>query len=206
MTAPIVIVDYEMGNIGSLINMFRRIGGDAEVTASPDVIADARRILLPGVGAFDAAMQRIDALGLRDLLRRKALEDRVPFLGICLGMQLLVETSEEGEAQGLGLIPGHARRFPRGSGLKVPHMGWNEVTVTHPTALTEALPPDPRFYFVHSYYVTAEDRADAMLSCTYGLEFDAGLNRGSVYGAQFHPEKSHKFGMALLRSFTELPC
>ena len=204
-SAPITIVDYGMGNIGSLINMFRRIGVQADVTSSPEDIARARKILLPGVGAFDAAMERIDTLGLRDVLCARVLQDEVPLLGICLGMQLLVDSSAEGIRDGLGLISGKASRFPKGGGLKVPHMGWNDVTVLKDTPLTAALPPDPRFYFVHSYYVTAKDDADKMLACTYGTTFDAGLNRGSVYGAQFHPEKSHKFGMALLRGFVELP-
>ncbi|MGB3457319.1 MAG: imidazole glycerol phosphate synthase subunit HisH [Litorimonas sp.] len=206
MSAPITIVDYGMGNIGSLLNMFRRVGADAEVSAQPAAIAKARKILLPGVGAFDAAMSRIDELGLREPLRARALEDGVPFLGICLGMQLLLDRSEEGEAQGLGLIPGHAVRFPRHETLKVPHMGWNAVEIVKDTPLTSDLPDDPRFYFVHSYHVEARDRADVMLACTYGLRFDAGLNRGNIYGAQFHPEKSHKFGMAMLRGFAGLPC
>ena len=211
MASPaITIVDYGMGNIGSLLNMFRRIGAQAEVSADPAQIAQARKILLPGVGAFDAAMERIDALGLRDLLRTRALDDKVPFMGICLGMQLLGRASEEGTAKGLDLIPAEARRFPSSqgikSGLKVPHMGWNAVEVLKQTPLTESLPPDPRFYFVHSYFMEADAPADRMLACTYGQRFDAGLHRGNVYGAQFHPEKSHKFGMALLRGFASLPC
>ena len=206
LRVPITIVDYGMGNIGSLINMFRRIGAQTEVTSSSTDIARARKILLPGVGAFDAAIGRIDALGLRDVLCARALDAGIPFLGICLGMQILVDRSEEGTASGLGLIPGTAVRFPRGSDLKVPHMGWNEVTVLKKTALTATLPPEPKFYFVHSYHVAAEDRSDAMLACTYGTTFDAGLSRGNVYGAQFHPEKSHKFGMAMLRGFAGLQC
>lgn len=205
-TVPITIVDYGMGNIGSLINMFRRIGVQTDVTARPEAIARARKILLPGVGAFDAALARIDELDLRDVLRERALDARVPFLGICLGMQLLVDRSEEGTAKGLGLISGAATRFARGTGLKVPHMGWNEVSILRQTPLTEPLPENPRFYFVHSYHVSAENREDAMLSCSYGTTFDAGLHRDNVYGAQFHPEKSHKFGMAMLRGFAGLPC
>tara|TARA_R110002124_G_scaffold282450_1_gene457595 strand:+ start:14695 stop:15315 length:621 start_codon:yes stop_codon:yes gene_type:complete len=206
MTAPITIIDYGMGNIGSLINMFRRIGADTVVTAKPDDIADARKILLPGVGAFDAAMTRIDALCLRDVLRHKALEDKVPFFGICLGMQLLTNESEEGEAKGLGLIPARAIRFPKDAKLKVPHMGWNRVEIAQDTPLTANLPPEPRFYFVHSYFVQAEKPEDVMLRCTYGKTFDAGLCRDNIFGAQFHPEKSHKFGLALLKGFVGVPC
>lgn len=203
---PITIVDYGMGNIGSLINMFRRIGVTTDVTARAEDIARAKKLLLPGVGAFDAAMERIDELGLRDVLRKMALEKNVPFLGICLGMQLLMECSEEGSAEGLGLIPGAATRFPRGTGFKVPHMGWNEVNVLRETPLTAQLQEDPRFYFVHSYFVTAKNREDVILTCEYGITFDAALNRGNIFGAQFHPEKSHKFGMAMLRGFAELSC
>lgn len=206
LAVPITIVDYGMGNIGSLVNMFRRIGVQTDVTAQPERIARARKILLPGVGAFDAAVARIDELKLRDILCERALDAEVPFLGICLGMQLLVDRSEEGDAMGLGLINGIATRFERGTGLKVPHMGWNEVSVLRHTPLTEALPDKPRFYFVHSYHVSAENRADVMLTCSYGTTFDAGLNRNNVFGAQFHPEKSHKFGMAMLRGFAGLPC
>lgn len=207
MSSPLTIVDYGMGNIGSLINMFRRIGVQCEVVSDHRSIGRARKIMLPGVGAFGAAMDRIDALGLRDVLRAKALGEQIPFMGICLGMQLLTRSSEESPgAKGLDLIPAQTLRFPRASGLKVPHMGWNEVTVRAPTALTTPLPPEPRFYFVHSYYVQADDPADVMLRCHYGQEFDAGLNRGNIYGAQFHPEKSHKFGMNLLRGFSEIPC
>ena len=195
-----------MGNIGSLINMFQRIGAQTEVVSDLKSIGTARKVLLPGVGAFDAAMSRIDALGLREVLCEKALVDKVPFLGICLGMQLLTNSSEEGQTKGLGLIDGQTLRFPRKSCLKVPHMGWNRVETTQETPLTSDLPPEPRFYFVHSYYVKAADPADVMLRSTYGIDFDAGLRRGNIFGAQFHPEKSHKFGMALLKGFVSLPC
>ena len=201
----VTIVDYGMGNIGSLINMFRRIGVQSEVVSDLHAIERARKIILPGVGAFGAAMNRIDALDLRDVLRAKALEERVPFMGICLGMQLLTRSSEENpDAKGLDLIPANTVRFPRPLGLKVPHMGWNDVTVSKPTALTTPLPPEPRFYFVHSYYVQADDPSDVMLRCHYGQDFDAGLNRGNIFGAQFHPEKSHKFGMQFLTNFANL--
>lgn len=203
----VTIVDYGMGNIGSLINMFRRIGVQSEVVSDLRSIERARKIMLPGVGAFGAAMDRIDALDLRSVLRTKALEEQVPFMGICLGMQLLTRTSEESpDAKGLDLIPADTVRFPRTSEMKVPHMGWNEVTLSKPTELTALLPPEPRFYFVHSYYVQADNSADVMLRCHYGQDFDAGLNRGNIYGAQFHPEKSHNFGMALLKGFADLPC
>ena len=129
-------------------------------------------------------------------------------LGICLGMQLLTRCSDEGDLPGLDLIPARARRFPRGTGLKVPHMGWNVVHKQRATALTDWMAPDAetRFYFVHSYAVEAEQREDVLLTCHYGIEFDAAIQNGSAYGAQFHPEKSHRYGMSLLKAFANLPC
>lgn len=207
MSEVITIVNLGLGNIGSLVNMYRYLDIETVVSDELSCLRRARKIILPGVGAFGAATARIDLLGLREVLRTKALAERVPFLGICLGMQLLTRSSEESpEAIGLDLIPGHTVRFPRFSGLKVPHMGWNEVTVTRPTVLTHPLPPDPRFYFVHSFYVKADSADDVMLRSHYGIDFDAALNRGNIFGAQFHPEKSHKFGMAFLKGFAGIPC
>ena len=202
----ITIIDYGMGNIGSINNMFRRIGVDTLVTSDPEAIKRARKVVLPGVGAYDAAVKRIDGLGLRELLRKKALVDKVPFLGICLGMQLLVNESEEGTAKGLGLIPGNAIRFPKHNTLKVPHMGWNSVEIIQGNALTAHLDPKPRFYFVHSYFVQAENPKDVTMRSRYGQDFDAGLGHNNIFGTQFHPEKSHKFGMALLKGFVDIPC
>lgn len=200
----IAIVDYGMGNLGSIQNMFKRIGAAARVTGDPAVLADARKILLPGVGAFDSAMQRIADAGLREVLDRKALDERVPTLGICLGMQLLTRGSEEGQLPGLGWIAASTKRFPAIAGLKVPHMGWNLVTPTQPSPLTDGLPAESRFYFVHSYYVQVDDPADSLLRTHYGIDFDAAVAHGNIYGAQFHPEKSHKFGMKLLANFASL--
>jgi glutamine amidotransferase len=200
----ITIVDYGMGNLGAVLNMFKRVGAKAEITSDVARIADARKLLLPGVGAFDSAMQRINDSGLRAVLDRKALEERIPILGICLGMQLLTRGSEEGRAPGLGWIQAQTLRFPVDAKLKVPHMGWNEVRATRAHALVEGLPQPSRFYFVHSYYVRADDPADCLLRTTYGLEFDAALCRGNIMGAQFHAEKSHRFGMRLFANFAGL--
>ncbi|HEX6361929.1 MAG TPA: imidazole glycerol phosphate synthase subunit HisH [Albitalea sp.] len=200
----ITIVDYGMGNLGSILNMLKRIGAPACVAAEPAQVAQARKVLLPGVGAFDSAMARIDERGLREVLDRKATVERVPVLGICLGMQLLTRGSEEGRAPGLGWIAARARRFPALPGLKVPHMGWNVVTPTRACALTEGLPPEPRYYFVHSYYVEVDDPADSILKAEYGVAFDAAVHRDNIYGAQFHPEKSHRFGMQLLSNFARI--
>jgi len=203
----IVIVDYGMGNLGSIANMLKKIGGPAQVTDSLEEIEAASKIILPGVGAFDKAMERMNGCGLRSVLEKKALEDRVPFLGICLGMQLLTDRSEEGELSGLGFIPATTRRFrfDGGEKLNVPHMGWNLVRCSEPCDLTRNLPEEPRFYFVHSYYVTVEDQANSILRTTYGdMEFDSGIRSGNIMGVQFHPEKSHKFGLKLLSNFVEM--
>lgn len=200
----ITIVDYGMGNLGSVLNMFKRIGAAAQVASDPSVIDRATKILLPGVGAFDSAMQRIADSGLRDVLDRKALQERVPTLGICLGMQLLTRSSTEGRLPGLGWIAASAQRFPTQPGLKVPHMGWNVVTPVHASPLTDGLPAESRFYFVHSYYVTVDDPRDALMTTHYGVTFDAVIGHGNIFGAQFHPEKSHRFGMQLLANFAKL--
>lgn len=202
----IMIVDYGMGNLGSIRNMFHRIGVDSEIVSDPARLKGARKIMLPGVGAFDSAMERINKSGLREILDFKALEDRVPVLGVCLGMQLLTRSSEEGKLPGLGWVAADTKRFPALPNLRIPHMGWNITYPTQPNKLTENLPDESRFYFVHSYYVQADNRADSILQTEYGIKFDAALNADNIYGAQFHPEKSHKFGMKLLSNFAELPC
>jgi imidazole glycerol-phosphate synthase subunit HisH len=200
----ITIVDYGMGNLGAVQNMLRYIGVPSCVTGDPEAVAKAERILLPGVGAFDAAMLRIDASGLRAVLDHKALVQKVPTLGICLGMQLLTRGSEEGQAVGLGWIPAQARRFKPQPGLKVPHMGWNLVRATRQHPLTDQLPAEPRFYFVHSYCVQVEDPQHSLLRATHGEEFDAAIGMDNIVGAQFHPEKSHRFGMKLLANFARM--
>jgi len=200
----ITIIDYGMGNLGSVVNMLRRVEVECEVTGDPARIAGASRILLPGVGAFDAAMERIDAAGIRQVLDDKALHQRVPVLGICLGMQLLTRGSEEGARPGLGWIPADTRRLPGDLGLKIPHMGWNVAERTRPCSLTERLDGEIRFYFVHSYCVQTDDPCDTVLRTRYGVDFAAAVQRDNIMGAQFHPEKSHRFGMAILKNFAEL--
>ncbi len=195
-----------MGNLGSVQNMLRRAGVDSIVTSDPEDVKAATRLILPGVGAFDSAMRRLDESGLRGILELKANEEKIPIMGICLGMQLLCNGSEEGQLPGLGWIDAVAKKIPNTSGLKVPHMGWNIVEPTRSSPLTDALGEEPRFYFVHSYGVHVTDQSDSLMKCTYGIEFDAAINRGNIYGAQFHPEKSHRFGMTLLKAFADLPC
>ncbi len=201
----ITIVDYGMGNLGSVLNMFKRIGVDSEITADLGKIKEATKLLLPGVGAFDNAMKLINGSGLREVLDYKVLEEKVPVLGICLGMQLLTLESEEGKEKGLGWINAKTTKFNfEDNQLKIPHMGWNRVFSNQPNPLTDQLPEEPRFYFVHSYYVKVTNEEDSILKTHYGFDFDSGIHHDNVYGAQFHPEKSHKFGMKLLENFSKI--
>ncbi len=193
-----------MGNLGSIVNMFKRIGVEALIANSPEEVEKAEKLLLPGVGAFDEAMKRINERGFREVLDYKALEEKIPILGICLGMQLLTRGSEEGKLPGLGWIPADTIRFPKDPGLKVPHMGWNIVMPATPSPLIAGLPEESRFYFVHSYYVRVDDSLHSLLKCKYGVTFDAAVQKENIFGAQFHPEKSHKFGMQFLKNFSLL--
>lgn len=204
----IVVVDYGMGNVGSIANMLKRVGADALVSSQAHDIEKAEKLILPGVGAFDSAMERINGSGLRGALDRRVVADKVPVLGICLGMQLLTHTSEEGELPGLGWIAARTVAFrgrvdPR---LKSPHMGWNLVVLHTPSPLTTGLDTlaEPRFYFVHSYFIECDDSNVGILRTTYGVTYDSAIQRGNIYGVQFHPEKSHRFGMRLLENFAKL--
>lgn len=197
----ITIVDYGVGNLGSIYNMFKRVGVPAIIAGDVESLSRAEKILLPGVGAFDHAMRQIDQSGLRDVLNQKAMVERIPILGVCLGMQLMTRGSEEGSLPGLGWIEADVRRFPVDKTLKVPHMGWNVVREAKPSGLTHNLPAEPRFYFVHSYFVQVDKADSSLLRTTYGVEFDAAFEVGNLLGAQFHPEKSHRFGMQLFKNF-----
>lgn len=200
-----MIVILDMGNVGSIANMLKKIGERAVISNDDAVIRDADRMILPGVGAFDRGMERLAEAGLADAVRRHAVVRGRPLLGICLGMQLLGLDSEEGVLPGLGLIPFHTRRFridESATGLKVPHMGWDRVSFARPESpLLYGLSEPQRYYFVHSYHAVCDDPGHVLLRCDYGYPFTAAVNRDNIYGVQFHPEKSHQFGMALLRNF-----
>jgi glutamine amidotransferase len=199
--AEVSIVNYGIGNTGSICNMFRKLRIEAEVVTSPMSLSNAKRLILPGIGAFDACMHALDSSGLRDSVLEFASTER-PMLGICVGMQMLTLDSEEGNMPGLGLIRAHTRRFPDAAGLRIPHMGWNTMewsTTEHP--LAKELTNDSRFYFVHSFRVICESPANSLAVCTYGGEFSAAIVRGNIAGVQFHPEKSHRFGLRLLGNF-----
>jgi glutamine amidotransferase len=202
----ITIINYGLGNLGSVQNMLKRINVPSKITADIKEIEAAEKILLPGVGAFDSAIQKIDELNLRSILVHKARVDKVPFLGICLGMQLLTSGSEEGVLKGLDLVPAKTVKFKfdKESNLKIPHMGWNFVKQNTPSKLTENFTPDHRFYFVHSYKVVCDDERNSILKAYYDSDFDAAIQNENVYGTQFHPEKSHKYGMQLLTNFSKI--
>lgn len=203
----ITIVDYGAGNIGSVENMLRRLGIPAMRCSDADGLGPATHILLPGVGSFDRGMRLLRQRGLDKALTEAVVGRGVPLLGICLGMQLLADRSEEGNETGLGWIPGDVRRF-RLDGLRVrlpiPHMGWNAVAPATDSPLARALPADARFYFVHSYHFEPHDAGHVLMRTTYGHEFASAVSRNNVYGVQFHPEKSHRFGMLLLQAFAAL--
>lgn len=201
----ITVIDYGMGNVGSIRNMLSRIGFDAVVTCDLDQIRAASKLILPGVGAFDRAMENLHKLGLVDLLGRRVLEEGVPILGICLGMQLFSRRSDEGEAAGLGWIPAETLAFRKNGGsfgLKLPHMGWNTLSPSRAHPILADLPVDHRFYFVHSYYVACDDPDNVLATTRYGIEFHSAVSRGNITGVQFHPEKSHRFGMKILENFS----
>jgi imidazole glycerol-phosphate synthase subunit HisH len=199
--AEVSIVDYGIGNTGSICNMFRKLRIEAELVSNPTALSNAKRLILPGIGAFDACMRALDTSGLRESVLEFASTPR-PMLGICVGMQMLTLASEEGNMPGLGLIRAHTRRFPDAAGLRIPHMGWNTIewrTTEHP--LAKELINDSRFYFVHSFRVICESPANSLAVCSYGGEFSAAIVRGNIAGVQFHPEKSHRFGLRLLGNF-----
>lgn len=197
------VLDDGIGNIGSILNMLKKVGAQGCAVTDAQSVRECEKLILPGVGTFNAGMALLNQSGMREALDQKVAQG-TPLLGICLGMQMLGRGSEEGPGEGLSYIPFDLKRFhpDAGSGLKVPHMGWDEVTLTQPdAAIVRELPPEPRFYFVHSYYAVCDNPADVLMTCEYGLTFVAAVHRGNVWGTQFHPEKSHRYGMALLRAF-----
>lgn len=195
------IIDYGLGNLGSIQNMLKVIGEKSIISDDIDSLRQCNKYILPGVGAFDAGMARLNDKGLAEFIKEVAAEKK-PLLGICLGMQLLGRKSEEGSLPGLGLIPFDNVRFQiEDTSLKIPHMGWDVVEIKKDIALIRGLKDIQRYYFVHSYHAKCDSDDNIMMTCDYGYEFTAAVLKDNVMGVQFHPEKSHDFGMALLRNF-----
>jgi glutamine amidotransferase len=202
----ITIIDYKTGNLGSIQNMLKKIRVESVVTSDPTEIAAATKMILPGVGSFDQGMGNLNKLNIKDIINRRVIEDKIPVLGICLGMQLMTSGSEEGKLEGLGWIDAETIRFrfEDSSRYKSPHMGWNFIRQQKESRLMKDMLPDSRFYFVHSFYVRSNNPGDILTSTVYDKEFTSSFEKENIIGVQFHPEKSHKFGMALLKNFAEL--
>ncbi len=202
------IVDYGVGNIQAFMTMFKRLGITAERALVAADLADASRLILPGVGHFDHAMQRLNDSGMRPALEDLVLGRRVSVVGICVGMQMLANGSDEGNLPGLGWVPGRVRSFashPQTAALPMPHMGWNDVQPSTGTPLfATGFDNAPQFYFLHSFYFDAQDKADVAATAHYGMDFDAVVSRGHIHGVQCHPEKSHHWGAQLLKNFAEI--
>jgi glutamine amidotransferase len=198
----IVIIDYAAGNPASIRNMLRKAGTTAIISSDKAVLAQATKLILPGVGAFDHGMVNLKNSGLIDTLNQKVLLEKTPFLGICLGMQLLANSSEEGAEKGLGWIDATSVMFRLPDNrLKIPHMGWNYLTSNKESRLLENSYPESRFYFVHSYYFKCNHPEDILCTTEYGFPFTSAVEKGNIAGVQFHPEKSHKYGIRLLQNF-----
>ena len=202
------IVDYGVGNIQAFMTMFKRLGVPAERATTEADFANATRLILPGVGHFDHAMQRLNDSGMRSALESLVLGKGMPVVGICVGMQMVAAGSDEGSLPGLNWVPGRVRAFathPLSANLPMPHMGWNDVHPAHGSRFfSTGFDDAAQFYFLHSFYFDAQDKADVAATAHYGLDFDAVVSRGHIHGVQCHPEKSHHWGAQLLKNFSEL--
>ncbi|MFC1749419.1 imidazole glycerol phosphate synthase subunit HisH [Pseudomonadota bacterium] len=202
----ISIVGYGVGNVGSIVNMLKRIGHSSYVATSPDELEGAKKVILPGVGSFDSGMNKLISGGWKEILDQKALQEKVPILGVCLGMQLFTKGSDEGDAPGFGWVDAETKAFDKSlmaTGERVPHMGWNVVESEKESPLFDGLTDEQRFYFVHSYHVVCNNPADTLTTTCHGYKFTSSFEHNNIIGVQFHPEKSHKFGMEFFRRFAE---
>jgi glutamine amidotransferase len=201
------IVDYGLGNIQAFINMYKRLGFEVRRATNASELDGASKLILPGVGAFDHALNLLESSGMLPVLSELVLEEKVPVLGICVGMQILANVSDEGSMSGLGWIPGRVKAFnsdARCVNLPLPHMGWNDVQPGFGSKLFSGLELDARFYFLHSFYFECDKIEHVAAKASYGLDFSCAVYNENVYGIQFHPEKSHHYGARLLKNFAEL--
>lgn len=203
----ITIINYNAGNIKSIQNMLKRIGAKSCISSDANEIAQAEKLILPGVGHYDYGMKNLNQSGLIEILNIKVTQEKTPLLGICLGAQLLGNKSEEGTEKGLGWIDLDVVKFDKlkiTENLKIPHMSWNEINIKKPSKLMEGLTNEARFYFVHSYHIKTNNKEDELTTSNYGYEFVSAVEKENIFGVQFHPEKSHKYGMKLLDNFVNL--
>jgi glutamine amidotransferase len=199
----IVIVDYRTANVGSMLNMFKKIGVPARVASNPGELDGATKLVLPGIGHFDTCAKNLKSMGFASAIPELAVEMKIPLIGICVGAQLLTRGSEEGDEAGLGLIAAETIKFSTTDfpGIKIPHMGWNLATPQLEHPIFSGFETVPRFYFVHSYYIRCDSKQNSLATTTHGVTFDSAIGAERVVGVQFHPEKSHKFGLRLLGNF-----
>lgn len=203
----IAIIDYGLGNVLAFVNVYNRLNIPVMVAKSASDLANATKLILPGVGSFDQAMQQLDQSGMRQPIEHLVLQNEIPVLGICVGMQLLAKCSDEGELPGLGWIDGKVKKFDLSSmplGTNLPHMGWNDVKPVVDSYLFKEMEQDARFYFLHSFYFECNQQPNILAVTNYGGQFSCAVRRANVYGVQFHPEKSHYFGSQLLKNFAEI--
>jgi glutamine amidotransferase len=203
----ITVIDYGTGNLGSIVNIGKKAGGKLRISSDPAVIRDSEKLILPGVGSFDRGMQNLQDRGLVDVLTAEVLIQKKPILGICLGVQLFMRRSDEGMLPGLGWVPGETVKFnmpAEASNHPIPHMGWNEIIPLREDRLLNNLPECPRFYFVHSFHLKCDDPDHVLAWTDYGLRFACAIQKENIWGTQFHPEKSHKFGLQVMKNFVSL--
>jgi len=203
----IAIINYGLGNINAFVNVYKKLGIELKIATSANDLSDATKIILPGVGSFDHAMSRLNESGMRPAIDQMVLHESTPVLGICVGMQMLAKTSEEGVLPGLGYMDAVVRKFDESKmtrKLNLPHMGWNDITPSKGSKLFIGLEDQPLFYFLHSYYFECNNPEDSIATVDYGGEFVCAVNHNNIYGVQFHPEKSHQYGIQLLKNFAVL--
>lgn len=205
----IAIIDYGLGNIRAFANIYKQLHIPFKVVSSSEDFTDISKLILPGVGAFDYAMGQLEASGMRPLLDELVLERQVPVVGICVGMQMLAASSDEGQLPGLGWLDASVKKFDEESihyATHLPHMGWNDIVPVKENKILTGLENDAKFYFLHSYYFHCNNVEDTIAVTDYGIKFSSAVNKGNIYGVQFHPEKSHQYGIQLLKNFADLQC
>lgn len=202
----ITIIDYGMGNLRSVQKKFQRVGAEVEITSNLNRISKAKKLLLPGVGHFANGVKKLKESGVWDVLNRKVLQEKIPILGICLGMQLMAKHSEEGDVEGLGWFDAEVVKFTVIDKLKykVPHMGWNNANIEKESQLFNGIPNEAMYYFVHSYHIVCNNNEDILTTTEYEYKFTSAIQKDNIYGTQFHPEKSHDWGEEVFRNFVEL--